>query len=109
MVGPLQRWVELLPGLLAVLEVLLGEHVELAVQPARLVPAETTRKQHEKITTAQLLPARVNIRDAAAFVQSSGGKNNVKLGTTAAQRRRSGPQWCCGAGQQGRAGLSIVG
>lgn len=37
--------VQLLPGLLAVLEVLLGEHVELAVQPARLVPAETARKR----------------------------------------------------------------
>lgn len=30
--------VDALPGLLAVVKVLLGEHVELAVQPARLVP-----------------------------------------------------------------------
>lgn len=45
----------LLPGLLAVLEVLLGEHVELAVQPARLVPEGHARKQGESFTTAAQL------------------------------------------------------
>lgn len=34
---------DLLAALLAVLEVLLGEHVQLAVQPARLVPEPNTQ------------------------------------------------------------------